>query len=551
MLLLAERAGFRSGAPCLSRRLVGWIPPLLFLGVLFFWPLTNILSRGFQGDWLFHLLNIRDWQITWFTIWQALVSTALTLIFAIPGAYILYRKRFVGQRVLRSIITIPFMLPTIVVATGFTIFRDATHVWSNPVFWIITAHIFLNYSLAVRTIGSFWMSLDLQTEEAAALAGAGRFRTVWSISLPQLKPALISAGASTFLYCTASYGVMLVLGGGQVQSLETEIATAANTLLDLPKASALALIQSLLSVVAFGVTQTGGRANLGIEVGEHDGEVKSLDRRDWLASVITFPLIALLIIAPMSMIVFKAFNEGDGLIGNFVNLTGRGTRNLLNLSVLDSIGNSLRNMVISASIALVVGVIVSYLLAVPAKNFKQTVVNRILDIVFLLPLGISTVVLGFGYLVTFGGYPLPLRETWLVTPLIQSVMSAPIVIRLVYPALVSVDRSHYEAASTAGANRWQVWWFIELPMIRFSVYTAAAFAALVSLGEFGASSLLAYGDQATLPTVLYTLISKPGGQNYGMAMAAATLIIVLTFAVVFLISRENLQERRPKRNGLA
>lgn len=551
MLLLAERAGFRSGAPCLSRRLVGWIPPLLFLGVLFFWPLTNILSRGFQGDWLFHLLNIRDWQITWFTIWQALVSTALTLIFAIPGAYILYRKRFVGQRVLRSIITIPFMLPTIVVATGFTIFRDATHVWSNPVFWIITAHIFLNYSLAVRTIGSFWMSLDLQTEEAAALAGAGRFRTVWSISLPQLKPALISAGASTFLYCTASYGVMLVLGGGQVQSLETEIATAANTLLDLPKASALALIQSLLSVVAFGVTQTGGRANLGIEVGEHDGEVKSLDRRDWLASVITFPLIALLIIAPMSMIVFKAFNEGDGLIGNFVNLTGRGTRNLLNLSVLDSIGNSLRNMVISASIALVVGVIVSYLLAVPAKNFKQTVVNRILDIAFLLPLGISTVVLGFGYLVTFGGYPLPLRETWLVTPLIQSVMSAPIVIRLVYPALVSVDRSHYEAASTAGANRWQVWWFIELPMIRFSVYTAAAFAALVSLGEFGASSLLAYGDQATLPTVLYTLISKPGGQNYGMAMAAATLIIVLTFAVVFLISRENLQERRPKRNGLA
>ncbi|MFM5952509.1 MAG: ABC transporter permease [Micrococcales bacterium] len=535
----------------MSRRLVGWIPPLLFLGVLFFWPLTNILSRGFQGDWLFHLLNIRDWQITWFTIWQALVSTALTLIFAIPGAYILYRKRFVGQRVLRSIITIPFMLPTIVVATGFTIFRDATHVWSNPVFWIITAHIFLNYSLAVRTIGSFWMSLDLQTEEAAALAGAGRFRTVWNISLPQLKPALISAGASTFLYCTASYGVMLVLGGGQVQSLETEIATAANTLLDLPKASALALVQSLLSVVAFGVTQTGGRANLGIEVGEHDGEVKSLDRRDWLASVITFPLIALLIIAPMSMIVFKAFNEGDGLIGNFVNLAGRGTRNLLNLSVLDSIGNSLRNMLISASIALVVGVIVSYLLAVPAKNFKQTVVNRILDIAFLLPLGISTVVLGFGYLVTFGGYPLPLRETWLVTPLIQSVMSAPIVIRLVYPALVSVDRSHYEAASTAGANRWQVWWFIELPMIRFSVYTAAAFAALVSLGEFGASSLLAYGDQATLPTVLYALISKPGGQNYGMAMAAATLIIVLTFAVVFLISRENLQERRPKRNGLA
>ena len=535
----------------MSKKLVEWFPPILFLGVLFFWPLTNILGRGFQGDWVLHLLDLRDWQITWFTIWQALVSTFVTLVFAVPGAYLLYRKRFVGQRILRSLITIPFMLPTIVVATGFTIFRDAGHLWSHPVFWIIAAHVFLNYSLAVRTIGSFWMSLDLQTEEAAALSGAGRFRTVWSISLPQLKPALISAAASTFLYCTASYGVILVLGGGQVHSLETEIATAANTLLDLPKASALALIQSLLSVVAFGVTQTGGRANIGIEVGEHDGDVKRLDRRDWLASLITFPLIALLIVAPMSMIVFKAFSEGDGFVGNFVNLAGRGARNLLNLSVLDSMGNSLRNMLISASIAMVIGVVVSYLLALPTKNFQQTVVNRILDIAFLLPLGISTVVLGFGYLITFGGYPLPLRETWVITPLIQSVMSVPIVIRLVYPALVSVERSHYEAAATAGATRWQIWWFIELPMIRFSVYTAAAFAALVSLGEFGASSLLAYGDQATLPTVLYSLISKPGGENYGMAMAAATLIIVMTFAVVFLISRENLQERQPKRNGLA
>jgi thiamine transport system permease protein len=537
--------------PYLSKKLVEWFPPLLFLGVLFFWPLTNILSRGFQGDWVLHLLDIRDWQITWFTIWQAVLSTALTLVFAIPGAYLLYRKKFLGQRAIRSLITIPFMLPTIVVATGFTIFRDAGHLWSNPIFWIITAHVFLNYSLAVRTIGSFWMSLDLQTEEAAALAGAGRFRTVWSISLPQLKPALISAGASTFLYCTASYGVILVLGGGQVHSLETEIATAANTLLDLPKASALALIQSLLSVVAFGVTQTGGRANIGIEVGEHDGDVKNLDRRDWLASLITFPLIGVLIVAPMSLIFFKAFTEGDGLIGNFVNLTGRGTRNLLNLSVIDSMGNSLRNMLISATIALVIGVVVSYLLAMPTKNFREVLSNRILDIAFLLPLGISTVVLGFGYLVTFGGYPLPLRETWVITPLIQSVMSVPIVIRLVYPALVSVERSHYEAAATAGASRWQIWWFIELPMIRFSVYTAAAFAALVSLGDFGASSLLAYGDQATMPTVLFTLISKPGGQNYGMAMAAATLIIVLTFLVVFLISRENLQERQPKRNGLA
>ena len=537
--------------PCLNRRLVGWVIPLIFLGVLFFWPLVNILNRGFEGDWAVHLVDVRDWQITWFTVWQALVSTAITIALAVPGAYILYRKNFPGQRFLRTLITIPFMLPTIVVATGFTIFRDAANVWTDPIVWIIAAHVFLNYALAVRTIGSYWMSLDLQTEEAAAIEGAGRFRTVFSISLPQLRPAIISAIASTFLYCSASYGVILVLGGGQVQSLETEIALAANTLLDLPKASALALIQTMLSVVAFGISQTGGRANIGIELGEHDGQVKRVDRRDWLAIAITLPVVTLLIATPMIQIVWKTFTEGAGFVQNFVNLTSLGTRNVLNISVLDASLNSFRNMLISASIALVVGVTVSYLLAMPTKKRSTVLVNRVLDVMFLLPLGISTVVLGFGYLVTFGGYPLPLRETWLVVPLIQSVMAVPLVVRLIYPALAALDRNHTEAAANAGANRWQSFWLIELPMVRFSLYTAAAFAALVSLGEFGAASLLAYGDQATLPTVLYSLISKPGGDNYGMAMAASTFIIALTFAVVFAISRENLPEVKPKRNGLA
>ena len=181
----------------MNKRLVGWSIPLVFLGVLFFWPLVNILNRGFEGDWSVHLVDARDWQITWFTVWQALVSTAITIALAVPGAYILYRKNFVGQRFIRSLITIPFMLPTIVVATGFTIFRDAANLWTDPIVWIIAAHVFLNYALAVRTIGSYWMSLDLQTEEAAAMAGAGRLRTVFSISMPQLKPAIISAPRAT------------------------------------------------------------------------------------------------------------------------------------------------------------------------------------------------------------------------------------------------------------------------------------------------------------------------------------------------------------------
>jgi thiamine transport system permease protein len=528
-----------------------WFLPITFLAVLFYWPLINITGLGLAGPSFWQGLEIRDLEITWFTIWQALLSTAATLVLAIPGAYVLYRKAFPGQRLFRSLITVPFMLPTVVVAIGFTIFRDSFGVLENPLIWIIVAHVFINYSLMVRTIGSFWLSLDHDVEEAAQVAGAGRLRIFWSITLPQLKPSVISATAATFLFCSASYGVILVLGGGSVKTLETEIANAANVFLDLERASLLALVQTVLSILAFAISQTGGRANFGIDTALHNGEMKELDARDAMPAITTAIVVLVLIATPMALIVLKTIESGDGLIGNFANLAGQGTRDLLNLTVFDAAVNSIRNMFIAGIIAVIVGTVATYLLAQNWRSKLSKVLIRVLDIGFLLPLGVSTVVLGFGYLITFGGGPLPLRESWLVVPIIQSVLAIPLVIRLVYPAIANIESSGLEAAESAGANRFQIWWLIQVPQIRPSLMTAAAFAALVSLGDFGASSLLAYGDQATLPTVLYALISKPGGENYGMAMAASTLLMALTFLVIFALGRETQREPKALRNARA
>jgi thiamine transport system permease protein len=119
---------------------------------------------------------------------------------------------------------------------------------------------------------------------------------------------------------------------------------------------------------------------------------------------------------------------------------------------------------------------------------------------------------------------------------VQALLALPLVIRLIYPALISIGSEQREAASTAGATASQTWWLIESPMIRGVITTAIGYAFIVSLGEFGAASLLAYGDQATLPTVLYQLISRPGSSNYGMAMAVSSMMISLTLALVFVVS---------------
>ena len=516
--------------------------PIVFIGVLFYWPLTTILSRGFTSEWVHDILDARTLDVLWYTVWQAAVSTVCCLVLGVPGAYVLYRRKFRGQKIVRALITVPFMLPTIVVATAFSAF----HKWNTTsAFWIVVAHVFINYSLAVRTIGSQWSELDRSTEEAAELAGAGRLRTFVSVMLPQLRGSFISATATIFLYCATSYGIILMVGGGLIHSLETDIANAAIGLLDLPRTSALALIQTLLSVVAFTISLRSGHHDVDFD-GAGDGVKRhSLDKRDLPAVALTTFVILGLLITPMVTIFWRALDDAHGIFYNFTLFDSHGYRELLNVSVAQATVNSFRNMLISACISMIVGVLLAWLMG------KETRANRVFDLLLLMPLGISTVVLGLGYLVTFSTPYFALRESWLAVPLIQSVMAVPLVMRIVRPAINGVAKAQLEAAATEGANRWQIWRLIEVPLIRKSLVTAAAFACLVSIGEFGAASLLAFGDQATLPTVLYALISRPGGHNYGMAMAVSALLMLFTFAVVLVVSLETPRRVRRRRNVYA
>lgn len=530
------------------RRWLLWATPVLFILVLFYWPLTKIVALGLSGDWLSIYLEPKVLSAIWFTIWQAAVSTIICLVIGIPGAYILYRKKFRGQKFIRALITVPLVLPTIVVAIVFSSFRAEHAIYKqigldfffdNSIYWIIAAHVFVNYSLIVRTVGGVWSTMDNETEEAAELAGAGRLRTLLSITLPQIKTAIISASALVFLFCSSSYGIILILGGGMVRSVETEIASAALTYLDLPKASALALLQTAITVIAFVISENLAKHPIGIEQVSESAQRPAIDRRDLPAALITGTVVVALISIPLVLVLAKAFVTPAGIgIDNFLNLAGRGERELLNISVGQATLNTLRNVVIAASLSVGLGALVSYLLSRTHRSRKARFSNRALDILFLLPIGISSVVLGFGYLVTFGDGPLPIRASWLVVPLVQSLMALPLVIRLIYPALISIGAEHREAAALAGANARQTWWHIESGIIRNVILTAVGFALIASVGEFGAASLLAFGDQATLPTVLFALISRPGATNFGMAMAVCAILIALTFSLVLAVSTQ-------------
>lgn len=515
-----------------------WIIPLVFIGIAFYYPVIAVLDLGVGSHFLStNPTEIGVWPVLWFTVWQALLSTAICLVLGIPGAYVLYRKSFPGANLIRALITVPFMLPSLVVAIAITEFGNLVGGFS-PITAIILANVFANYSVVVRTVGSQWQNLNHQADEEAELAGAGRFLTAYKVILPQLRSSIRSSSALIVLYCASSYGLVLSLGGGKVNTLETAISVSVLQRLDLQHGSALAILQILFSVAAFTASRWGGTNPLSFEP-EH-GRAIRIDKRDWPAAVFSFLVICILLLVPMVLVFGKAFVSEAGLtFNNFLLLDTHGYRDLLNITFVEAAFNSIRNLTIATVLAILIGGLVSYLLAERSREVarldKRTdPVEIFLDAVFLMPIGVSSVVLGLGYLISLSW----LRSSWFVLPLVQAVIAIPMVIRVIYPALLSIENSPREQAMTDGAKARQVFFQIDLKIIRPALKTAIAFSALVSLGEFGAASLLSYGDQSTVPMLLFQLISRPGEQNYGMALAVSAILAFVTTLIVMLVSYE-------------
>jgi thiamine transport system permease protein len=161
----------------------------------------------------------------------------------------------------------------------------------------------------------------------------------------------------------------------------------------------------------------------------------------------------------------------------------------------------------------------------------------------LAPVGISPVVIGLGALVLSGYLPSWLATSWVLLPIVQSVFLIPLAFQIISPARKSLSSELVEAANLDGANGIQLFGFVELPTLRKPLLAAAAIVSLGSLGEFGAASFLAYGSDATLPLVMFRLMSRPGAENLGMAMAAASIFILLALVVVWAISSAQTERR--------
>ena len=214
---------------------------------------------------------------------------------------------------------------------------------------------------------------------------------------------------------------------------------------------------------------------------------------------------------------------------------GVGDNNVLITPVTTALGFSLRTAVAAAALSVLVGVLLSMVLARrPRRRVARRAIGT-LDALVMLPLGISAVTIGFGFLIALDSPPLDLRSSPLLIPIAQAMVTIPLVVRMVLPVLRAADDRLRQAAAVLGAGPIRVWWSVDLPIMSRALAGASAFAFAVALGEFGATTFIARPDNPTLPVVIGRLISRPGSANAGMALAAAVILAGLCALSVFLI----------------
>jgi len=535
------------------------LPAGLFLALFFFYPLGHILLRALD---LRLLLEPEAWETVrralGFTVYQASLSTLLTLVIGLPLAFLFARYEFRGKSLWRALMTIPFMLPTVVVAAGFNAFLGARG-WVNlalmrllglesaPIPFtgtltaILVAHVFYNTTLVVRLLAHALEHMDPHLEQAARVLGADGTRTLRHVTLPLLRPSLLAATSLVFLFDFTSFGVILLLGGPRFATLEVEIYIQGVHLLNLPLAAFLSVVQLLCTAALAGLyRRLLDRVITPFALRPAETNVRR--PRRWgerafvglmLVLLVGLFLLPILSVPVRSVVRLEAARGERGTIA--YGLTADYYRELLInrrsslfyvppiLAARNSLLYALATVVLSLSLGLPAAVALA----------RRSPLAQAMDTLLLLPLGTSAVTLGLGFLLALRrAVTLP----WLV-PLAHTLMALPLVVRTLQPALASIPPRLREAALTLGATPWRAWWAVEWPILWRAVLAAAALAFTVSLGEFGATLLLARPEYPTLPVAIYRFLSQPGGLNYGQAMAMTTVLMALTTGGILLLER--------------
>lgn len=516
--------------------------PVAFLGYFFAYPLVSITIRGLTGDNGLDLTAIGDIvsdaglrRVATFTVWQAILSTLLTVVLGIPLAWVFARFTFPGRRVLWAATLVPFVLPTLVVATAFlnlvgpngALGVDLT----GTLAVILIAHVFYNLAVVVRGVGAYWARIDPTIAQAAVTLGATPWRAFRTVTLPILRPAIASTSALVFLFSFTSFGVILLLGDLSHSTLEVEIWRQATAFLRLDIASTLAVVQLIgIGFILWWYSRVEARTRVEFRHSIARLRRPRPGRERWLVWS-TLAIGIAFVSVPLGLLVLRSLAQPSGGIGfeNYRNLVDLPSASAGFVDASLAIGNSFRFAFAAVAIGLLIG-----LLAATALSYADRRSARTFDVFVMLPLGTSAVTIGFGFLVALD-WPIDLRTSLILIPIAHALVGIPFVVRSISPTFGSIDNRLREASATLGASPLRTWMSVDLRLVSRAILAGAAFAFAISMGEFGATTFIARPASPTIPIAIFRYLGRPGDAPFGAALSLSVLLMAVTAATIIAI----------------
>jgi thiamine transport system permease protein len=312
----------------------------------------------------------------------------------------------------------------------------------------------------------------------------------------------------------------------------------------LPLAAALSLIQILFT---FGLmaAYTRLQASTGLPMdlqSRRATQRRPRGWREWLFVGGNLLMIVVLLVTPLAALVERSLTLGGPVSLRYYRELFRNPRSSVFYvppvaAVRNSLSFALAAVLLSVTLGLVAASALDNRDSARSPRPRGRWLQRLLDPILMLPLGTSAVTLGLGYIVALDEPPLNLRTSPLLVILAHTLVALPFVVRSVLPALRSIRPELREAAAIMGASPWRVWHEVDLPIVARAVLVGAVFAFTVSMGEFGATSLIARPERPTMPVAIYRFLGRPGTVNYGQALAMSTLLMLVCTVGFLVIER--------------
>ncbi|HXQ48884.1 MAG TPA: ABC transporter permease subunit [Thermoplasmata archaeon] len=509
---------------------------LLPVGLLFANSLSTIGGLGGVGNLLALPLNQRSLTNSFI---QGGLSAALAVAFGYPAGVFLGRYGWPGREAVRSLLLVPFLLPSLIVVLGVEDLFGAGGVLSAPFPWltffghgipaIVAANLIFNVPLVVLLTASGCETASPELEETVVTLGGSPARAYWDAWGPSTWIGAAAGGLLTFLFSALSFAPPLLLCGERCYTVEARIWSLDQILLAPSAAGALALVM----VVLF-LAPTIGYLYLVRRLSTPGGRRARRARPlTWSGTAVGLASetagVLLAVSALLGAVLYRTLSPfgGGGPGSAWSALFGSATAQRLGIGIPAATANTLLFAVAAAGITVV--------LAVPAAFavLRRPGRGSGLGLLLFVPLLLSPVVLALS-LATFwrpllGGE----GSVWALVIVSQTVLALPFALQSLGIPLAGLSPAGREAAETLGAGRFSAFLDADLPRVRDGFLTASLFAFALGLGEFTATYFLVTPRFTTLPVALYGLV---GTRQLPVADAAAGLLLLLSLVVFLALS---------------